>query len=127
MPSPHILGGKQEDVDYNLKTWNSRFAEYMNMTDWNQSDCWYAHCCMLNDDEQKMLAANKIGIAHCPSSNLRLASGIAPIRRGSGSLSGSGSRSGVLVLVWGIFLVGAFALVRVWRPCRGWGLERNQI
>ena len=74
------LAENQEDVDYNYKTWNTRFGDYMNMTDWNQKDCWYAHCCMLNEDEQKMLAVNRIGIAHCPSSNLRLASGIAPIR-----------------------------------------------
>ena len=38
-------------------------------------DVWFAHCCMLDDGEMKQFATHGIGIAHCPSSNLRLASG----------------------------------------------------
>ncbi len=42
---------------------------------WDVPEAWHAHCCMLNDEEMKQFADNKVGIAHCPSSNMRLASG----------------------------------------------------
>ena len=43
--------------------------------EWVGNDVWFAHCCMLDDGEMKQFATHGIGIAHCPSSNLRLASG----------------------------------------------------
>ncbi len=43
--------------------------------EWEGDDVWFAHCCMLDDSEAKQFADKGIGIAHCPSSNLRLASG----------------------------------------------------
>ncbi len=46
---------------------------------WDEKDCWFAHCCMLDADERAFFAEHSIGIAHCPSSNMRLASGIAPV------------------------------------------------
>ena len=48
---------------------------------WLGSDVWHAHCVHLSDDEVALFAATGTGVAHCPSSNMRLASGIAPIRR----------------------------------------------
>ena len=42
---------------------------------WDQKDVWFAHCCMLDDSECALFKDRGIGIAHCPSSNLRLASG----------------------------------------------------
>ena len=60
------------------------FAEHKGMTKlcvsyrrvgWDVPEAWHAHCCMLNDEEMKQFADNKVGIAHCPSSNMRLASG----------------------------------------------------
>ena len=50
---------------------------------WDQDDVWFAHCCCLDDDEVKQWADHGIGIAHCPSSNVRLASGIAPVSSSS--------------------------------------------
>ena len=47
---------------------------------WDKDDCWFAHCCMLDEAERKQFASCGLGIAHCPSSNLRLGSGIAPVR-----------------------------------------------
>ena len=47
---------------------------------WDKDDVWFAHCCMLDKKETKLYADNGIGLAHCPSSNMRLASGIAPVR-----------------------------------------------
>ena len=45
--------------------------------EWDQGDCWFAHCVMLNEEERKQFADKGLGIAHCPSSNARLASGAA--------------------------------------------------
>ena len=42
---------------------------------WDQSDCWFAHCVMLDGEEQRLFAEHGLGVAHCPSSNCRLASG----------------------------------------------------
>lgn len=44
---------------------------------WDKDDVWFAHCCMLDKSERELFADRGIGIAHCPSSNLRLASGAA--------------------------------------------------
>ncbi len=46
---------------------------------WDKDDVWFAHCCCLNDAETKQWAEAGVGIAHCPSSNMRLGSGIAPV------------------------------------------------
>ena len=43
--------------------------------EWDHKDCWFAHCVMLNEEERKQFADKGLGIAHCPSSNARLASG----------------------------------------------------
>lgn len=43
--------------------------------EWEGPDVWFAHCCMLDDAEMHQFAENGIGVSHCPSSNLRLASG----------------------------------------------------
>lgn len=47
---------------------------------WDRADCWFAHCCKLDQGEVATLADRGIGVAHCPSSNMRLASGICPVR-----------------------------------------------
>ncbi|MDI6757132.1 MAG: 8-oxoguanine deaminase [Endomicrobiia bacterium] len=54
---------------------------YMEKVGWTGSDVWYAHCVHMSDDEIKLMAETKTGVAHCPTSNLRLGSGIAPIRK----------------------------------------------
>ena len=47
---------------------------------WVGPDVWWAHCIWLSPDEIQLMADTKTGVAHCPSSNMRLGSGIAPIR-----------------------------------------------
>jgi cytosine/adenosine deaminase-related metal-dependent hydrolase len=47
---------------------------------WLGEDVWHAHCVHLNEDEVRLFAQTGTGVAHCPSSNMRLASGIAPVR-----------------------------------------------
>lgn len=60
---------------------------------WLGDDVWHAHCVHLNDDEVARFAETGTGVAHCPSSNMRLASGIAPIRQ----MIDAGVRVGVAV------------------------------
>jgi cytosine/adenosine deaminase-related metal-dependent hydrolase len=52
--------------------------EYLERTGWATDRTWVAHCVMPNNDEIKRLGVAKVGVAHCPSSNLILSSGIAP-------------------------------------------------
>src|SRR6185295_7808079 len=47
---------------------------------WTGEDLWHAHCVQLNQSEIGLFARTGTGVCHCPSSNMRLASGIAPIR-----------------------------------------------
>lgn len=47
---------------------------------WIEEDVWFAHAVHINSAEIKLFATSRVGIAHCPSSNMRLGSGIAPIR-----------------------------------------------
>ena len=56
-------------------------AEYAEDCGWLGHDVWHAHCVQLDDDGVYMFARTGTGIAHCPCSNMRLASGIAPIRK----------------------------------------------
>lgn len=62
-----------------LETHGMRPLAYMEKTGWVGEDVWFAHGIYFNDDEIRLLADTKTGISHCPSSNLRLGSGIAPI------------------------------------------------
>ncbi len=57
-----------------------RPAEYMRQLGWVGPDVWWAHAIWLNEGEIRMLADTGTGVAHCPSSNMRLGSGIAKIR-----------------------------------------------
>jgi cytosine/adenosine deaminase-related metal-dependent hydrolase len=52
----------------------------MQSVDWVGQDVWFAHAVYVNDDEVKTFAKHGCGVAHCPTSNMRLASGIAPIK-----------------------------------------------
>jgi cytosine/adenosine deaminase-related metal-dependent hydrolase len=64
-----------------LAQFGHRPGEYARLLDWTGDDVWHAHCVHLNDAEVDLFAATRTGAAHCPSSNMRLASGIAPVRR----------------------------------------------
>jgi len=74
----HLCETKDEEA-YCLQTHGLRPLAYMEKTGWTGPDVWYAHGIYFNDDEIRRLAETRTGIAHCPSSNLRLGSGIAPI------------------------------------------------
>ena len=63
-----------------LKSFGLRPVGLMQELDWLTSNAWYAHSVHLNDDEIRTMGENQVGISHCPSSNMRLGSGIARIR-----------------------------------------------
>ncbi len=68
-----------DENDYCLQTVGMRPLEYMESLGWLGEDVWFAHCVHLSEDEIKLMAETKTGVAHCPTSNMRLGSGVAPI------------------------------------------------
>jgi cytosine/adenosine deaminase-related metal-dependent hydrolase len=68
-----------EDDDFSIATFGCRPMEYLERTGWCTDRTWVAHCVMPNDDEIRRLGAAGVGVAHCPSSNMILSSGIAPV------------------------------------------------
>lgn len=68
-----------DEEEFCLSTHGCRPLDYMDQCGWLGPDVWYAHGIYFNDGEIARLARTKTGIAHCPTSNLRLGSGIAPI------------------------------------------------
>jgi cytosine/adenosine deaminase-related metal-dependent hydrolase len=68
-----------EDDDYSVATFGCRPTQYLQDVGWCTNRTWVAHCVMPNTDEIARLGAAGIGAAHCPSSNLILSSGIAPV------------------------------------------------
>jgi cytosine/adenosine deaminase-related metal-dependent hydrolase len=70
-----------DEERYTLQHVGLRPVAYMESLDWVGKDVWYAHAVHVNDDEVRLFAAKGAGVCHCPSSNMRLASGIAPIKK----------------------------------------------
>lgn len=75
------LAENVEDIDYSLATFGMRPGDYIEDVGWAGDDVWHAHCVQLDDREIDLFARTGTGIAHCPCSNMRLASGIAPVRQ----------------------------------------------
>ena len=75
------LAENVEDIDYSLARFGVRPGQYAEDLGWVGDDVWHAHCVRLDDAEIGLFARTGTGIAHCPCSNMRLASGIAPIRK----------------------------------------------
>jgi 8-oxoguanine deaminase len=63
-----------------LQKFGVRPLALMQQLDWVGPDVWYAHTVHMNEDEIRLMAETGTGMSHCPSSNMRLGSGIAPIR-----------------------------------------------
>lgn len=74
------LAENMKDIDYGLQVFNQRPGEYAESVGWVGDDVWHAHCVQLNTEEIRLFGHTGTGVCHCPSSNMRLASGIAPIR-----------------------------------------------
>ena len=74
------LAENDEDVAYSLSSFGMRPGDYAESVGWVGADVWHAHCVQLNTAEIELFARSGTGVAHCPCSNMRLASGIAPVR-----------------------------------------------
>lgn len=74
------LAENDEDVAYSLEQFGCRPGQYAEDLGWVGPDVWHAHCVKLDPAEIALFAATQTGIAHCPCSNCRLGSGIAPVR-----------------------------------------------
>jgi 8-oxoguanine deaminase len=72
------LAETEDENNFCLREYGMRPLDYLESCDWLTNNAWLAHGIHFNDDEIQRLGAAKIGIAHCPSSNMLLASGICP-------------------------------------------------
>lgn len=75
------LAENLEDVAYSRENFGCTPGEFARDLGWVGDDVWHAHCVKLEADDLSLFAATKTGVAHCPCSNCRLGSGIAPIRQ----------------------------------------------
>jgi cytosine/adenosine deaminase-related metal-dependent hydrolase len=69
-----------EEEAYCRETYGCTPVEYCERVGWLADDVWCAHCVQLSRAEIARLAARAVGVAHCPTSNLRLGAGVAPVR-----------------------------------------------
>ena len=74
------LAENAEDIAYSLARFGCRPGEYAEGLGWVGQDVWHAHCVKLDAAEIGLFARTGTGVAHCPCSNCRLGSGIAPVR-----------------------------------------------
>ena len=75
------LAENSEDIDYSLASFGMRPGDYAEAVGWVGADVWHAHCVQLDAAEINLFARTGTGVAHCPCSNMRLASDIAPVRQ----------------------------------------------
>jgi cytosine/adenosine deaminase-related metal-dependent hydrolase len=85
------LAENDEDVAYSLAKFGCRPGQYAEDLGWTGDDVWHAHCVKLDSAEIDLFARSRTGVAHCPCSNCRLGSGIAPVR----AMRDSGVRVGL--------------------------------
>ena len=75
------LAETRDEEDFCLKTHGKRPYEYMKEVSWTGEDVWFAHSIFVNEREIEDMARTGTGVSHCPTSNMRLGSGIAPVRK----------------------------------------------
>lgn len=73
------LAETQDEEEFCLQQFGYRPVAYMQSVDWVGEDVWFAHSVHVSQEEIQLYAREGCGVAHCPSSNMRLASGIAPL------------------------------------------------
>jgi cytosine/adenosine deaminase-related metal-dependent hydrolase len=75
------LAETADEEEFCLGRFGRRPVEYMEDLGWSGPDVWYAHAVHVADDEVDRMGQAGTGVAHCPTSNMRLASGLAPVTR----------------------------------------------
>ncbi len=75
------LAETEDEEQFCLQKFGHRPVGYMQEVDWVGDDVWFAHAVWVNDEEIQVFAKHNCGVAHCPTSNMRLASGIAPVKQ----------------------------------------------
>jgi 8-oxoguanine deaminase len=75
------LAETEDEEQFCMQMFGHRPVGYMQEVDWVGSDVWFAHAVWVNDEEIQVFAKHNCGVAHCPTSNMRLASGIAPVKQ----------------------------------------------
>jgi cytosine/adenosine deaminase-related metal-dependent hydrolase len=75
------LAETADEEDFCIDRFGIRPVEYMESLGWAGEDVWYAHAVHVADDEVERMASAGTGVSHCPTSNMRLASGVAPVSR----------------------------------------------
>jgi cytosine/adenosine deaminase-related metal-dependent hydrolase len=69
-----------EEEEFCQGIFGCRPLEYLEQLGWLEGDVWCAHCVHLDSTDVAKMGAAGTGVAHCPSSNMRLGAGIAPVR-----------------------------------------------
>ena len=123
------LAETEDEEQFCLDKFGFRPVGYMQEVDWVGGDVWFAHAVWVNEEEIKTFAHYNCGVAHCPTSNMRLASGIAPIKeyRAAGvnvglGVDGSASNDGSSLLAE---VRQAFLLSRVKDGITGYSLSAD--
>ncbi len=75
------LAETEDEEQFCLQRFGHRPVGYMQEVDWVGADVWFAHAVWVNEEEIQVFAEHRCGVAHCPTSNMRLASGIAPVKQ----------------------------------------------
>lgn len=75
------LAETQDEERFCLERFGKRPVEYAESLEWMGDDVWFAHSVWVNDDEIHRYAATRTGVAHCPTSNMLLSSGMMPLRK----------------------------------------------
>ena len=91
LPLHTHLAETVEEEEYCQELYGCRPVEYLEGLDWLAGDVWCAHCVHLDDADVRRFGETGTGVAHCPTSNLRLGAGLAPVR----ALLDSGVRVGI--------------------------------
>ncbi len=73
------LAETQDEEEFCVEKFGYRPVEYMELLNWVGDDVWFAHSVHIDESEINLFSKTGCGVAHCPSSNMRLASGIAPV------------------------------------------------
>jgi 8-oxoguanine deaminase len=75
------LAENDDDVAYSIARYGKTPTQYVEDLAWVGRDVWHAHCVKLDEPGMRLFGRTGTGVAHCPCSNMRLASGVAPVRR----------------------------------------------